>query len=97
MKRGVTCFSMLFLAFILLAQLSALSPVTGAAQSNKNKQTYMRKIPSEKQLTNSQKRCLRKCKSALDICLERAGKNQGRQRSCAVNGRNCARRCGVNI
>ena len=97
MKRGVTRFSMLFVAFILLAQLSALSPVTQAVQSNKNRQTYMRKIPSEGQVSNSQKRCLRRCKRALDICLARAGNNRGRQRACAVRGRACARRCGVNI
>ncbi len=97
MKSLIRRFSKLFVAFILITQLYALSPVTQAVQTNNNKQTYMRKIPSSGKITASQKRCLERCKPALDRCLAQAGNNERKKRSCAVRARSCARRCGVNV
>lgn len=96
MKREATRFSMLVVTFILVTQIFALSPVTQGVQKTRNeKQTYMRKIPSERQVSSGQRRCLRRCKRAFEQCIEQAGGNAGRRRACEARGRACVRRCGI--
>ena len=97
MKRAIRCLSKLFLAFLLITQLYTFLPLTQAVQTNGNKQTYMKKIPSSGKITASQKRCAEKCKPALDRCLAQAGNSQRRKRACAIRARNCARRCGIDV
>lgn len=97
MIREAIRFFLMILVFILVTQLYALSPPAQAVQTNGNKQTYMRKIPSSGKISSRQKRCVERCKPALDRCLAQAGNSEKRKRSCAVRARNCARRCGVNV
>lgn len=95
MKREATRFSLLIVTIILVTQLAALSTVTQAAQTQRGKQTYMRKIPSEGQVSSGQRRCLRRCKREFERCIEQAGGSERRRRACEARGRNCVRRCGI--
>ena len=95
MRRETTRFSLLIVTLILVTQIFALYTTTQAVQPRKNKQTYMRKIPSESQVSRRQRRCLLNCRREFQRCLNWAGRNQGRRRACEVRGRNCVRRCGI--
>lgn len=95
MRRRSTRLSILIVIFILVTQLAALSTVTQAVQPQGNKQTYMRKIPPQGQVSRGQRRCLQRCKREFERCIERAGGSERRKRACESRGRSCVRRCGI--
>lgn len=105
--KGVV--SRLLLASVTLILVTQLFAPAGAAQcggQGRNRKYSMRVDPSSQ--TGEQRRgrrrrgegtgqrgnwCHRRCRREYAQCLNNAGGNQGRRRSCVVRYRNCLRRC----
>jgi hypothetical protein len=94
MKREAARFSLMVATFILITQLSAISTVTQAVQTENKNQTYqMRSMPTPTRQANADA-CRRKCRRVYNRCLQAAGTNAARRRACRSRYGTCLMHCG---
>lgn len=87
MKSKRTTFLFFIVVLALTAQLSFISPLAGA--QNTNSSTTMEQNTNSSTTMQTDNRCRRRCANSYRRCL-RSGKNRT---ACRKQYRNCLRRC----